>query len=103
MTIGVYTRANLVIKFSVGAFLLVAFSTISSTLETVDSLASLVTLTVNKPLILIQPESTISPFVTFTGTDSPVRIFVSIVEAPDNTSPSSGILSPGLMIIISPV
>lgn len=37
VTTGVYFLANLVIKFSVGAFLLLAFCTKSSIFETVDS------------------------------------------------------------------
>ena len=51
-TQGVYTRANLVMKFSARAFLLPAFSTRSRILETVDSPNAFVTRTRNRPALV---------------------------------------------------
>ena len=102
-TIGVYTFANFVINFSVGAFLFEAFSTNSKILETVDSLKFLLTLTFKTPLVLIHPAK-ISSFIDISlGTDSPVKAEVSIKLVPSITIPSNGTLSPGLTIISSSI
>jgi len=93
--------ANLVINFSVSAFLLAAFSTISNILETVDSPNFLVTFTFNKPLVFIPPDNISSLGTIFLGTDSPVSAEVSIKLSPSITTPSKGTFSPGLTKITS--
>ena len=101
-TQGVYTRANLVMKFSARAFLLPAFSTRSRILETVDSPNAFVTRTRKSPLWLTQPLMTSSPSPTSRGRLSPVSAAVSSVERPSSTTPSSGTRSPGLTTMTSP-
>ncbi len=84
-TIGVYTLANLVINLSDLDFLLLAFSTRSRILLTVDSPNSFVTLAVKRPLRFMLPlKSSLSADTSF-GTDSPVRADVSINELPSIT------------------
>ena len=90
-------------KFSDFAFLLLAFSTKSSILLTVDSPNSFVTSNLIVPLKLIQPLSTISPFFASLGTDSPVKAFVSNVVFPSIITPSNGTFSPDFIIIVSPI
>ncbi len=101
-TTGVYHRAKLVMKFSVGAFRAEAFSTSSSTLAMEDSLKGLVTRSFKEAVKLIVPAIRVSPIRVLRGTDSPVRAEVSRREWPDRTSPSSGTFSPGLTKMISP-
>ena len=80
-------------------FLLLAFSTISNIFEAVDSEKSLVTCTVNKAFLFINPDNKLSPFLTVLSTDSPVNAEVSIIELPSITTPSRGTFSPGFTII----
>ena len=68
--------AKRVIKFSVSAFLLLAFSTKSKIFATVESSYSFSTRTVNTPDVLMQPLITSCPGATSRGTDSPVRATV---------------------------
>ena len=103
VTIGVYTRANLVTKFSRTAFLALAFSTSSKIFATVESSYSLVTLTLSIPSPFTHPDMISSPSETLLGTDSPVRADVSIKDSPSITTPSSGTLSPGLTTTILPI
>ena len=91
------------IKFSDFDFLLLAFSTKSKTLLTVDSPNSFVTFIFITPFIFIVPLKTSSPFCTSLGILSPVRAFVSKLELPEITYPSNGIFSPGFTTIISPI
>ena len=60
-TAGVYTLANLVMKFSDLDFLELASSTSSMILATVESLNSLVVLIFRTPPVLTQPLITESP------------------------------------------
>ena len=95
--------ANLVINASEFDFLLLAFSTKSSILLTVDSPNFLVTFTFKTLSLLMHPLNTSSPFSTLLGTLSPVRASVLSIELPSTTTPSKGIFSPGLMSIISSI
>ena len=70
---------------------------------TVDSSYSLLTFIFKTPSVFIHPLKTLSPISTFLGTDSPVKAFVSSLEFPSITTPSNGILYPGLIIIISTI
>ena len=94
--------ANLVIKFSALAFLLLEFSTKSKIFATVDSPKGLFTFTWSTPVRLTQPLTTSSPACTSRGRDSPVRAAVSREEVPSNTVPSRGTRSPALTTITSP-
>ena len=76
-TIGVQTRANFVINFSVCAFLDEAFSTNSRIRATVDSPATLVTRTLTNAFVLIHPAKISSPTEIRRGIDSPVNADVS--------------------------
>ncbi|MNW51853.1 hypothetical protein D3C74_293490 [compost metagenome] len=90
-------------KFSVGAFLLLAFSTRSRILATVDSPNSFVTSIVRTPFLFINPLSTSSPAATSRGKDSPVNAEVSMAESPSMTLPSRGTFSPGRTTMKSPI
>ena len=90
-------------NFSVFAFLLLAFSTSSNILATVESSNSFVVLTFNVLLPFTQPLIISSPADAFLGTDSPVSAAVSIRDSPSATTPSRGILSPGLITIMLPI
>ena len=83
---GVYTRANRVMKFSVRAFFSAAFSTNSRMRLTVESSKGLVARTTSLPVRFTQPEMT----------SSPGRAAVSIWLSPVSTVPSSGMRSPGM-------
>ena len=102
-TTGVYTLAKRVMKFSARAFLALEFSIRFSILATVDSPKALVTCTRRAPLWLMQPLITSSPGSTSRGSDSPVSAAVSTVLRPSRTTPSSGIRSPGLITMTSPM
>ena len=94
--------ANLVIKFSVFAFLELAFWTRFRIFETVDSLNGFVVFTVKSPVLFMEPDSTSSPsFISF-GSDSPVSADTSSVDFPVWTMPSSGTFSPAFMTISPP-
>ena len=101
-TIGVYTLANLVIKFSLVDLLEEAFSTRSRIFDAVDSPNSFVTLARTTPERLTQPERMSSPAVIPRGTLSPVSATVSRLELPSSTVPSIGTFSPGFTTIVSP-
>ena len=101
-TVGVYTFANLVIKFSERDFFILEFSTRSSILDTVESPNSLSVLILRSPVRLTQPLITSSPSLALLGTLSPVRALVLSVELPSTTMPSIGIFSPGLTTITLP-
>ena len=90
-------------KFSAFAFLLLAFSTRSRIFATVDSPNGFSTRTSMRPLRLMQPLTASPPGPRSRGTDSPVRAAVSTVVSPDSTVPSSGIFSPALTTITSPM
>ena len=92
-TTGVYTRANLLMNTSDLAFRLLASSTSSRILETVDSPNSLVVRMVSTPLWLMQPLITSLPGSTSRGRLSPVSAAVS--RAGDHHA-VDGYLFPGL-------
>ena len=93
----------MVINFSVSAFLLPAFSTISNILDIVDSPKFFVTFTLITEFKFILPDK-ISLFTeTSRGIDSPVKADVSTEPAPSIIIPSKGTLSPGLIIITSSI
>ena len=91
------------IKFSVFAFLFVAFSTKSNILLTVDSPNSFSTLISSTPFKLMHPLNMLSFTFTSLGTDSPVNADVSNIEVPSMTIPSSGTFSPGFTTMTSPI
>ena len=95
-TMGVYTRAKRVMKFSVRAFFSAAFSTSSRMRLTVESSKGLVARTTSLAVRFTQPEMTSSPGRAVRGTDSPVSAAVSIWLSPVSTVPSSGMRSPGM-------
>ena len=95
-TMGVYTRAKRVMKFSVRAFFSAAFSTNSRMRLTVESSKGFVARTVSLPVRFTQPEITSSPGRAVRGTDSPVSAAVSIWLSPVRMTPSSGMRSPGM-------
>ena len=101
-TTGVYILAKRVISASCLDLREAECSTSSSTLETVDSLKELVTLTFKTPVRLTQPDMTLWPTPTSRGMDSPVRAEVSTVLLPSMTTPSSGMRSPGLTVMTVP-
>ena len=101
-TTGVYIFVNLVINLSSLGFPAAAFSTLFTILVTIDSERAFSTLILSSPLRLTQPDITLSPGLTFSGTCSPVTDEVSILLWPSATTPSSGILSPAFTIITCP-
>ncbi len=66
------------------------------------SLPTLVARTVSTPVLLIAAPITPSPSALSTGRDSPVTRDSSTDDAPSTTTPSTGIVSPGLMRTTSP-
>ncbi|MPM30638.1 hypothetical protein SDC9_77188 [bioreactor metagenome] len=68
-----------------------------------DSEKFLVTFTVNKEFLLINPDNNSSPDLTVLKTDSPVKADVSTIELPSIITPSKGTFSPGLTIIKLPI
>ena len=101
-TIGVYTLAKRVMKFSVFALFSEEFSTSSSIFATVESEYGFVTRIFSKPFIFTLPLITSSPTVTSRGALSPVSAAVFIPDEPKTISPSSGTRSPGLITTVSP-
>ena len=83
--------------------MLLAFSTRSNILLTVDSPNSFVTSIFIIPFKFMQPLNTSSPSLTSLGNDSPVNAFVSRVVFPSIIFPSNGIFSPGFITIVSPI
>ena len=78
-------------------FSLLAFSTKSKILDTVESPNAFVVLT---KIVLVKftvPLITELPTITSCGKDSPVKALVSSVESPLIMIPSRGIFSPGLI------
>ena len=84
-------------------FLLLAFSTISRILETVDSPNSFVVCIFRTPERLMQPLRISSPTMTSRGMLSPVSADVLSEDVPSTTIPSIGTLSPGLTTIVVPI
>ena len=82
-------------KFSEFDFLLLAFSTKSRILLTVESENFFVVFTFISPSLLILPLSTSSFFPTSLGTVSPVKANVLSEVFPSITTPSIGIFSRG--------
>ena len=93
----------MVINFSDFDFLLLALSTNSKILLTVESSYFLVTFIFKIPSKLIHPLKISSSLQTFLGVDSPVKAFVSKNDEPSTIIPSIGTFSPGLTKIISPI
>ena len=101
-TAGVYHFANLVIKRSVEDFRAVAFCTISSILEIVESSNGPSASMRMSPSRARVPPRTLSPKTACTGSDSPVIEEESMSVAPDLIIPSIGMTSPGSTCIRSP-
>ena len=64
--------------------------------------ATLSARTSNDPFWLMVPANTLSPLDLRLGTGSPVSIDSSTYDSPSSTTPSAGILSPGLTVNMSP-
>ena len=90
-------------NFSLSAFLPSPSSTIFMILVAVESLYREVAFTsrVDSPLTL--PLRILSPFFTFTGTDSPVRALVSMKPSPSMISPSRATFSPAFTMKTSEI
>ena len=69
---------------------------------TVDSPNDFSTLILTTPEMLMQPDTTSSPFFTLRGMLSPVSATVLRLVSPSTTTPSSGSFSPGFTTIVSP-
>ena len=89
-------------KFSTFAFLSDAFSTSSNILDTVLCPNVDVVLILITPVRFSVPEMTLSLNALSTGADSPVRAAWLTELSPSMMTPSKGIFSPGLTMIISP-
>ena len=92
------TSAN----FAIGAFDPWASSTNFIICDKAVSLPTLVALYLIVPFLFILAPIILSPIFFSTGILSPVSIDSSTEVIPSTTSPSTGIFSPGLTIIISP-
>ena len=102
-TAGVYTRANLEMKFSDLDLRELAFSTRSRILDTVDSPNSLVVRIFSTPVILMHPLVISCPTSISRGRLSPVNALVFRLEVPSTTTPSMGTFSPGCTTITLPI
>ena len=100
-TSGVYTLANLVRNASDAVFLSEACSVSLSILAAALSLAGRTTLAVISPVRFIQPEYNAVPSTASTGRLSPVTGEVSTVVVPFVIIQSTGIRSPGFILMIS--
>ena len=89
-------------NFSVFALRIVAFSTISKILVTVESLYFFETFILSGVFLLIDPDNTLSLIDISTSNASPVSDAILIIDG-FNATPSIGTISPGLTIIISPI
>jgi len=102
ITTGTKTRATLSAIFAIGAFELAASSTKAITLEKEVSSPFVVAFIFSTPEIFIVAAFT-SSFLDFeTGKLSPVRAASFTELMPSTTIPSTGMLSPGRTIKISP-
>ena len=102
ITAGTKTAEILSASFAIGALVSFASFTRLMIWERVVSSPTLVALNLKEPCLLIVAEITSSPIVLVTGIDSPVIAASSTREDPSIISPSTGILSPGLITIMSP-
>ena len=104
MTITAGTNIPLTLSaiFDIGAFELLASSTNFIICESVVLSPTFVAFIFRYPFLLIVPETTLSPTVLSTGILSPVMLDWSTDEFPSIIIPSTGILPPGLITIISP-
>ena len=89
-------------KFSVRAFFSLAFSTSSRMRLTVDWPNGFVVRMRSTPVMLMQPETAVSPASAWRGIDSPVIAAVSRRDDPCSITPSIGTRSPGLTTMTSP-
>ena len=103
ITTGTNTPDTLSAIWAIGAFVATAFSTISIICCNVVSLPTRTALHVSAPFWFSVAALTRSPACLSTGRLSPVRADSSTALSPSSTSPSTGILSPGLTIKVSPV
>ena len=101
-TIGVYTLAKRVMKFSERDLRSLAFSTSSRIFEAVESPNDLSTRTRMTPERLTQPEMTLSVTEASRGSLSPVSATVFRLVEPSTMVPSRGTLSPGATTMTSP-
>ena len=92
-TIGVYTRANLVMNSSLFALFAVELSTNARILDTVDSWKGFVTFILINPLSLMHPLIASSPTPASRGRDSPVSATVFSAVFPSVMMPSRGIFA----------
>ena len=102
ITTGTNTPATLSAVFEMGAFLFCASSTNLIIFARAVSLPILVTVTYITPLIFMLPPVTRLPSVFSIGRLSPVSIDSSALLSPFIILPSSGMLSPGFTITVSP-
>ena len=102
ITVGVYIFENFVIYSSFLPLLFVASYTKSTILDIVESLYSLFTLQVKVPVWLILPDKISLFSFTYTGSLSPVNLEVSNADSPFIILESTGTVSPGFTIIVSP-
>ena len=102
-TVGTNFAATTSASFAIGAFVPCASSTILIICARTVSFPTLVARNLIIPFLLIDAPVTLSPICFSTGILSPVSIDSSIVVCPSIIMPSTGIFSPGLTRIISPV
>ena len=102
ITHGTNIPLTLSASLAIGAFELLASSTSFIICDIVVSLPTLVAFIFKYPFLFIVPDTTMSPTVFSTGMLSPVILDWSIDVLPSITIPSTPILEPGLIAIISP-
>ena len=90
-------------NFSGLDFLAVEFSTSSSIFATAEFLYSRSTSAVITPERFTPPDNSSSPAFISLGTGSPFKLFKSTALSPVSTRQSTGIFSPALIRILSPV
>ena len=95
-------RLNLVMNRSVRVFFSLDSSTSFKILLAAESEAGRRHRISSTAEVLIAPEKTSFPSKTSTGTDSPVSAELFMSDFPFETFPSTGILSPGFTITVSP-
>ena len=102
ITAGTNTPDTLSATLAIGALVAAAFATSSIICESVVSSPTLSALHLSIPSLFIVAALTLSPSVLSTGMLSPVRADSSTAPAPSVTTPSTGMLSPGRTMKISP-
>ena len=102
MTTGTNTPETLSAILAMGALVAAASETILMIWERVVSSPTRVARQVMKPLRLTVAAETPSPSCLSTGTLSPVRADSSTALAPESTTPSTGMFSPGRTTKVSP-